>query len=779
MSTGEVSFGRKLCEADGVDARLELEREEQRRGELGAVDAILEKALVRALEGERVVKLGERQDDESVELVGFEEGEVVTLNGHFDIGMMESRGAWALPERETIVGGTVNLAWWMGREARFVSSLAGDERRKSRLRENPGAVFIWSALAPVFEVLAIPHELRSAKAGKADADAQEKRWAELDLLLGACGMEMTNALAPFRPHGGWPRLSVSERTAARLDLVAAWKQNAGAEMAARLRMWAIGGLVERFYSKAKKSTPNSRQVMTKAHWCPLVAYFGGDWLSFLRYLGEEPSASEEIATSLPKPRLYVAGEERAKAAAEAAGVDPAELELMLSSFFGGGEPSSPVERRVDVLRRTWAEVDALHAAQVPGGQNMWGLLDERDDPFDDRWEGYVFGLHRRLLSRELNEEIIGQWGTSVIGRAPDRLVTRVLPHAGALDAFGPALRFWHTISLAAFGNTEGLTYFDYGLVDIAGKYSDDLDAMEALGHPVDRAFFKDLTAAARRLGEPEGAGGETTSHEVAPGISIEITISGGQPRGRRSGFEQARDVVTEHRRAWAAEHLDCYLKARWEADLRGGAEAFNRRLQAKGKPPTVKQVISESKPTIDRWFGGDVGAFLGSIGQKGPAGRPTYERIMPEDVYAFGAAVHRNLGLVEVLEVTDWQDTAAVNARNAARQHNNYRRYAAANAYEYVQRWEALGRQPEMKEVPGGKAAMKWLNENDLDAAWRQFVRAIEDAIGTAEPVRPAAATAAQAAISNPQAIADDQQQGGSPQQSQPGKGLLGRLFGR
>ncbi|MBS1676691.1 MAG: hypothetical protein JST08_04810 [Actinobacteria bacterium] len=779
MSTGELSFGRKFREADGVDARLGLEREDQRRGELGAVDTILEKALVRALVGERVVKLGERQDDEGVELVGFEEGEIATLNSHFDVETMESRGAWALPERETIVGGTVNLAWWMGQEARFVSSLAGDERRKSTLRENPGAVFVWSALAPVFEVLAIPHELRSAKVGKADVDAQEKRWAELDLLLDACEMEMTDALAPFRPRGGWPHMSASERTAARLGLVAAWKQNASAEAAARLRMWSIGGLVDRFYSKARKSTPNSRQVMTKVHWRPLVAYFGGDWLSFLRYLGEEPSASEEIATSLPEPRLYVAGEERAKAAAEAAGVDSAELELMLSSFFGGGDPSSPVERRVEVLKKTWAEVDGLHAAQVPGGQNMWGLLDERDDPFDDRWDGYVFGLHRQLLSPELNEEINGQWGTSVIGRAPDRLVTRILPHAGALDALGPALAFWHTISLAAFGNTEGLTYFDYGLVDIAGKYTDELDAMEALGHPVDRVFFKDLTAAAHRLGEPEGAGGETTSHEVAPGISIELTVSGGQPRGRRSGFEQLRDVVTGHRRAWAAEHLDGYLKARWEADLRGGAEAFNRRLQAKGKPPTVKQVISESKPTIDRWFGGDVGGFLGSIGQKGPAGSPTYERIMPEDVYAFGEAVHRNLGLVEVPEVSDWQDTAAVSAHNAARQHNNYRHYAAANAYEYVQRWEALGRKPEMKEVPGGKGAMKWLNENNLDAAWRQFAKAIDDAIHAAEPVQIRRADSAGTPAPNSATEAEDPKSLDSPSPSQPGKGLFRRLLGR
>jgi glycine/D-amino acid oxidase-like deaminating enzyme len=152
---------------------------------------------------------------------------------------------------------------------------------------------------------------------------------------------------------------------------------------------------------------------------------------------------------------------------------------------------------------------------------------------------------------------------------------------------------------------------------------------------------------------------------------------------------------------------------------------------------------------------------------------------MPEDVYAFGESVHRNLGLVEVPEVTDWEDTAAVNARNAATQHNNYRHYAAANAYEYVQRWEALGRQPEMKEVPGAKGAMKWLNENDLDAAWRQFVRAIEDAIETAEPVPFEEASPIQTTIPRSPGTSEDQRQADSPPPSQSGRGLLGRLFGR
>lgn len=745
--TEPLTYGRRLAGLTGAQARLEFERDEGRRADFAGLDVVIEGMLRRALAGERVLQLGQRYDDETVTLIAADTEARQQISEVYDVATMESRGAWALPGRETVTAGAVNFGWWVRQEPRLVSSLAGDERRKITLRNNPTAVFAWAALAPVFELLVIPHEMRSAKAGKADVDVQGKHWAKLDALLDATGLDLAEELAVFRPRSGWSQLRAEERADARLRLVEAWARSATPETAAVLRMWLLGGLVDRFYLKAKKTTPTSRQVLTQAFWRPMVAYFGGDWLAFLRYLEEEPAASEEIITSLPEPKVYVGANDRAREAATAAGVDSTEVERMLASFFGSGDTTSPVERRVDALKRTWQEVDALHAAQIPGGRNMWGLLDERDDPFDDRFEGYVLGLHRELLSSELNRDIKELWRTSVIGRVPDRLVTRVLPHAGVWDAFGPALQFWHRISLAAFGNTEGLTYFDYGLVDIAGHYREELDAMDALGRPVDRQFFKDLTGAAHRLGDPEGDhnSGETTRHNIGDGLAIEMTISvsGGRPRGRRPGFEQLRDVVTRHRRAWAAEHLDGYLRARWEADLRAAAEAYNRALNAKGKPPTIRQTITASKPTIDLWFAGDLGALLGAIGQKGPSAKPTYERILPEDVYAFALHVYRNLGPVGEPEVADWQDRVAVAAHRTARDHNVYLRYAAGHCYAYVERWESLGRPPEMKEVAGGSGAAKWLNADDLDAGWQRLTNAITVAIEEARCSRSAPSTSA------------------------------------
>lgn len=174
-------------------------------------------------------------------------------------------------------------------------------------------------------------------------------------------------------------------------------------------------------------------------------------------------------------------------------------------------------------------------------------------------------MHRELLSPELNRDIKELWRTSAIGRAPDRHVTLVLPHAGVWDAFGPALQFGYRISLAAFGNTEGLTYFDYGLVDIADNCREELDAMQALGHPVDCRFFKDLTAAAHRRGEPEGDEDDerTTRHEIGAGLAFEASA-----RGLPGVVRELRNAEPGERESILADRREAHRAA--AADLKQG-----------------------------------------------------------------------------------------------------------------------------------------------------------------------------------------------------------------
>jgi hypothetical protein len=53
-----------------------------------------------------------------------------------------------------------------------------------------------------------------------------------------------------------------------------------------------------------KQTPTPKAAPSAP---PLAGLFAGDWLAFLEYLGEQPNPGEEIASTLPAPKLYATG----------------------------------------------------------------------------------------------------------------------------------------------------------------------------------------------------------------------------------------------------------------------------------------------------------------------------------------------------------------------------------------------------------------------------------------------------------------------------------------
>ena len=739
--TDELTHGRQLHTAENAAARLALDEQAGRRAPFAEIDRIVDDLIRRGLAGERTVQIADRHDDETITLPGVGDEDRTLIAEHADVDAMEARGAWALPDRVPVAAGWASFAWWIGQQPRFGGALADDERRTVTLRGNPTGMFAWSAICPVFELLAVPHDLRAGKAGKADVKAQEKAWKPLDAMLADCGIDLRDELAPFRPRSGWSRKTAAEHAAARQALVAGWARYATPEHAARLRAWMIGELVDRFYAKAKTATPTSRQALTKAHWRPMAGLFAGDWLAFLQYLGEQPNPGEEIASSLPAPKLYATGADRARQAAADAGVDPAEVERMLASFFGGHDASSPVDQRVAVLKATWEALDALHAGLTPAAGTLWGILDERGEVHDERWDEYREGLHRQALPAGVNADIARLWGTQATSKDPGRLVTRWLPHHGAWDAFGPALHFWHEIALTAFAHTETTGFPTWGLSEAAEFHQPRLDEMARAGCPVDPAFLPELAQVARQLAPIEHE--QHKSRVEAGGISVELSFSGG-PRVPRPGFDRLRDVITRHRRAWAAAHLDRWLEHRWQSDLRTAAEAYNRRLLANGKPPTARQSISLAQPALDRWFAGDVGQLLTAIGQKGPAGKPVYERLLPADPYSFGRAVEVALGgRLPEPDMTDWssEDREKLAEHRRVRDHNSARYYAAFTAYEYVMTWEALGRRPEMKQVKQGKSGAESLDRSDPAGAWTRLEDAIIKVVGDPELQRAGAET--------------------------------------
>jgi hypothetical protein len=109
---------------------------------------------------------------------------------------------------------------------------------------------------------------------------------------------------------------------------------------------------------------------------------------------------------------------------------------------------APVRERLGVLRRYWLELDELLsgsdeaaawlsilAGPGPKGPPVYVGSDSEDALHDDNG-GLALRPAAHLFSAGLAADIERLWGTKVLPRWPDRLVTQPAPHARAAAAFG-------------------------------------------------------------------------------------------------------------------------------------------------------------------------------------------------------------------------------------------------------------------------------------------------------------------------------------------------------
>lgn len=502
------------------------------------------------------------------------------------------------------------------------------------------------------------------------------------------GIDADVALAQLRLGGGWSRLTRADQQRVRvllLDLLQSYNPMA---IVTRLRAQRIQALATAFANKAKRGTPLARQVLTKALQPVLVAYFGGDWLSLLDYLDAPVNPAEEIVTALPEPRLYVGGAARAVTVAAEHGLDIDQVHAMLAAYTGQTQPVSPVEQRVEAMRQWWHQFDAAHARQRRGMPALWGLVDEGIHLPGNTSSVYpTERLYRTILSANLVAEVDRLWDGLILPRWPERTVSEPHPHNLMAEAFGPALTVWHGVALTAWYLCEG-PYSRTTLPELGNYHRREVAALAEAGTPIDARLFDELMAAEAQLGEPQEMYSDVRELVTGeqPG-SITIEYGGWQ---RREGFELLRDIITRHRREWAAQHLDHYLHARWHAELAGTAHGFHRFVAAKGKPPTLKQFAKLAAPAANHWFGGDLAGLYAALGEKAPT-VPHRIDLLPVDAQEFTDAVYAALGGVPY-----HNDLASADSETYGRLWA-LSRLAAASVF-YVQAVEALGRPPEPKE---------------------------------------------------------------------------------
>ncbi len=329
------------------------------------------------------------------------------------------------------------------------------------------------------------------------------------------------------------------------------------------------------------------------------------------------------------------------------------------------------------------------------------------------------------MPRELLSEIEDAWGSKMLPRNPERIVTEPFPHAAMAESFGPALKFWHGCALTAWFFCEG-PYSRTDLAGIGSYHRRELDALGDLGTPVDANLFDELVAAERRLGPRLPLHHDRI--ELGSGLTLEMSFSVGS---RREGFEILRDVITEHRRSWAKEHLRGYLSRRAEGDVRGAAEAFHRMAHERsGKAPTARQFAKTATGPTNRWFGGDVSALYRSFGERSPVS-PERARLVPEDTHAYVRAVYFALGGTEERPDQSGAEPEEADARFARAQRNRAILGLAQQALDYKQLEEAAGRPPSLKEFGRGRfeRRSRGLLGEDPDAAYLAFERLVADAV--------------------------------------------------
>ena len=733
--TEESSFGSRAATLSGARELLDLERSEGRAERFAALDALVGDVVTRTLHAERVVESERGRNTATVSLAGLAPEAQKTLLSEFSLEAQHAKGSWFIPEKVSLKTGLANLPWSFANYPRYASGIVWEEKASVLPLLCPDSVAFWAVFQPLFEQLFAPFELRGRLSGTRSAEDQLAIWAAVDAIVDALGFEVDDELAVMRYGAGWWSLRGPEQLAAKQRLLEQLAAQASVDLGARYRAARLASLVERYYSRAKGGTARRKSVLTKPLERTLSGFFGGDWLAFLHYIGEAPHPDEEIATAIPAPEIFVGGAKDATAVAADLGLPADEVQRALATFWATTEGSpptaiSPVEERVVTLKAYWSEFDAVHAHQAPGMKPLYGLVELTGSSMESDWvlqDGrYSPRCYLDLLSPALLDDIERMWGSTMLARWPDRIVTEISPHAGLAGTFGRALRFWHEVALTTWYLAEG----PYAVTDTAGlaeRHAVDLEDLAALGCPVDSILFPELIEGEAKLGPEE----PVNEQQVSPAFSLYSLT-------RRPGFEILRDIVTRHRRAWAERYLDPYIKSRWDSELREAARHHAEAIAAKGKPPTPKQFARFALTATNHWLGGDISAFYAAIGEKS-AVHPERISLMPLDRTGFAHRVFDTLGgrhFVRQIVVANRDEGLA---QAAEQDRHNKSVWLASQSLRVVQLEEAMGRAPELKEFgTPAFAGHADVIDFDVDHAWQRYVSTI-DAVrgdpGAAAPV--------------------------------------------
>ena len=192
MSNVINSFGRNALQASSVEGLIELERQNDRLARFARLDSLISDLLTRSLRGDRILTMMENDVYESsVSIVGLTSEQRQFISDSFGLNQQQSRGAWFIPEKISLAGGTANFGFFLTQGFRFPHSLASLDRGKVLLKSSPDAILLWAILGPMFEKLLQPFELRARLLGMLSSEESQTAWKEVKLFFDSLGFSPT------------------------------------------------------------------------------------------------------------------------------------------------------------------------------------------------------------------------------------------------------------------------------------------------------------------------------------------------------------------------------------------------------------------------------------------------------------------------------------------------------------------------------------------------------------------------------------------------------------
>lgn len=305
-------------------------------------------------------------------------------------------------------------------------------------------------------------------------------------------------------------------------------------------------------------------------------------------------------------------------------------------------------------------------------------------------------------------------GTKNLKKFPKFLVTEDNPNKAISQCFGPAVSFWEGVSLTCWFCCEG-PYSRVWVNDLINYHSKDLDALEALGCPIDMKIFDDINEASKKM-SPRTKVGEPLLNP--DGSHSGVTFYAGPEQ--YDGFEYFRDSITKASAEWSEKFLDKYLKERWTQDLLEVGQSYNRFLVSKNKEPNARQFSEIAVSAANNWFSGRLDQVCDVLQIKAPVDNMTFNKRAPEDMEAFKLKLIRNMGVYKKLDEVE-ENKERSKMITACR--------LADHSIKVLNMLEITNEYPPYKGNSWAKKNLESWNGPNLEEGWDRYINSIKIAL--------------------------------------------------